>query len=244
VAESGSVIAESSSYIGSELELFARAVNWKAYYGRRLAPFIGRRVAEIGAGIGGTTAILCRGSEEKWVCVEPDPGLAAEIGSRVEAGALPACCEARAGTSASLRSEERLDTALYIDVLEHIEDDRAELARIAHVVRPGGHVVVMSPAHPFLYSAFDAAIGHHRRYTKATLAAAAPFTLGLARLEYLDSVGMLASAANRLLLRQSLPTASQIAFWDRRLVPLSRALDPLVRRRVGKSVLAVWRVAG
>jgi hypothetical protein len=99
--------------------------------------------------------------------------------------------------------------------LEHIEDDRGELARIARALRPGGHVVVMSPAHPFLFSAFDAAIGHHRRYARRTLTAAAPPALRLVRMEALHSVGMVASLMNRLVLRQSMPTREQLAVWDR-----------------------------
>ena len=68
-----------------------------------------------------------------------------------------------------------------------------------------------------------------------------PGELTEAGLWYLDSAGLLASAANRLLLRQSMPTAEQIRFWDRRLVPLSRLLDPLFRHSLGKTVMGVWR---
>ena len=60
---------------------------------------------------------------------------------------------------------------------------------------------------------------------------------------YLDSAGMLASAANRMLLKSAMPTERQILTWDRLLVPASRAIDPLFAGRVGKSVLGVWRRA-
>ena len=58
---------------------------------------------------------------------------------------------------------------------------------------------------------------------------------------YLDAVGMLASAANKLLLRQALPSLRQVLLWDRAMVPLSRLLDPLTGRRLGRSVVHVWR---
>ena len=61
------------------------------------------------------------------------------------------------------------------------------------------------------------------------------------KLFYLDSVGMLASLANRLFLKASMPTLKQIQFWDSKLVPPSRLLDPLTFFRVGKSVIGVWR---
>jgi hypothetical protein len=128
-----------------------------------------------------------------------------------------------------------------MDVLEHIADDRAELEMAADRLRPGGHLIVLAPAHQWLFAPFDAAIGHFRRYTKGTLGAAAPAALPLIRLVYLDSAGMLASLGNRLLLRSSMPTPRQIAFWDRVLVRCSRWTDPMFGYTLGKSVLAVWR---
>jgi hypothetical protein len=58
---------------------------------------------------------------------------------------------------------------------------------------------------------------------------------------YLDSVGMMASLANRVLLKSADPTQHQIALWDRYLVRLSRVVDPLSGYRCGKSVLAIWQ---
>ena len=60
---------------------------------------------------------------------------------------------------------------------------------------------------------------------------------------YLDAVGMAASLANRLLLRASMPTDGQIKFWDRMLVPVSRVIDPVLARSIGKSVVAIWTLA-
>jgi hypothetical protein len=133
------------------------------------------------------------------------------------------------------------DTLLYMDVLEHIEDDRGELARAAGMLSPGGHVIALSPAHNGLFTPFDKVIGHYRRYTRATLRALTPPTLKPVRIEYLDSVGLLASLANRLVLRQSMPTASQIAVWDKGMVRVSKLLDPLLGYNLGKSVLGVWK---
>jgi len=108
---------------------------------------------------------------------------------------------------------------------------------------PGGHVVALSPAHQSLYTPFDAAIGHHRRYSKKTIAALTPPGLRLVRLRYLDAVGMLASLGNRLILNQSMPTPKQVALWDGVMVRLSRLVDPVTAYSLGKSVLAVWQKA-
>ncbi len=228
-------------YEGSELDLFADAVRWKRYYAQSLTPFLGPAVLEVGAGLGGTTQILCRGSQRRWVCLEPDASLAARLDERVRSGALPACCESRVGTLAGLPAGERFDTLLYIDVLEHIEDDRDELARAVGRLNPGGHVVVLAPAHAWLWSPFDVAVGHCRRYTRASLVALSPAGTRVARTRYLDAVGLLASLGNRLVLRSAMPTAAQIRAWDRWMVPLSRVVDPIFGYAIGKTVIVAWQ---
>jgi 2-polyprenyl-3-methyl-5-hydroxy-6-metoxy-1,4-benzoquinol methylase len=231
----------SIAYAGSELELFQHAKNWKAYYNRLLAPFLGAEVLEVGAGLGGTTALICSGAQTRWVSLEPDPRLAGNIRAMLLAGSLPPCCEVVVGTTEALPPLPRFDSVLYIDVLEHIADDAAELRRAAALLRDGGHLIVLAPAHMRLFTPFDAAIGHHRRYDRAMLNAVMPPGFRTVSSRYLDSAGTLLSLANRLLLRAPMPTRRQLAIWDNLVIPVSRVLDPLLGYRVGKSLLDVRR---
>jgi SAM-dependent methyltransferase len=144
------------------------------------------------------------------------------------------------GTLESLPGQE-FDTIIYIDVLEHISNDREELIHAGSHLRPGGHLIVLSPAHQRLFSPFDAAIGHFRRYNSAMLRAISPAGLRLERMRYLDCAGLILSAANMLLLRQSMPTRAQLRFWDHWVIPVSRILDKLFRYSIGKTIIAVWR---
>jgi SAM-dependent methyltransferase len=228
-------------YPGGELELFARARRWKAYLAAVLHPYLVGDVLEVGAGMGATTAALADGRQRRWLCLEPDESLVERLRQDVLAGRLPPYCQVAAGTLEDLPVAEQFDAILYIDVVEHILRDAQELASAARRLRPRGALAVLAPAHQWLYSPFDAAIGHHRRYTRGSLAAIAPPELEPDTLRYLDSVGLIASAANRLLLHRRLPTTRDIAVWDGWMIPVSRALDPLLRFRVGKSVLGVWR---
>jgi SAM-dependent methyltransferase len=231
------------SYPGAELELFQHATQWKAYYGRRLRPFISGDVLEVGTGLGGTSRFLCDGRQRSWTCLEPDPGLHRQLESCLGARPLPSPARVVLGTVTALSTEERFDTILYIDVLEHIAEDRAELRESAARLRAGGHLIILAPAHQALYSPFDKAIGHLRRYNKRSLLDAAPDSLRLVTSYYLDAVGVAASSANRLLLRAGSPTHGQIMFWDRVMVPLSRVIDPLLGHRVGKSLVAIWTLS-
>jgi SAM-dependent methyltransferase len=228
-------------YSGNELELFADATVWRAYWQSQIVEFIGKRVLEVGAGLGAVVQSLPGLAVEQWVALEPDPAMADRLSSLARSAALPGFCTPRLGTTSDLADDERFDTVLYVDVLEHIEDDRAELARVARHLAPNGTLIVLAPAHQWLFSPFDAAIGHFRRYQLADLLALRPPQLTVARARYLDAAGLLTSLGNKLLLKQSAPTPAQIRLWDRVMVRVSRWLDPVVAFRLGKSVVVVWR---
>jgi hypothetical protein len=234
----------SYTYAGSELELFARAANWKRYFRKVVQSELGDDVLEVGAGIGATAQVLCSAERRRWVCLEPDPRQAAALQEAIAVGTLPGCCQTRIGTLADLDAADLYDSILYIDVLEHIADDRAEAAAAAAHLRAGGKLIVLAPAHQWLFTDFDRALGHFRRYTKRSLAEVMPASLGRVKLRYLDAVGIAASLANRLLLQQSMPNPRQIWLWDKLMVPVSRLVDPLLFYSVGKSVVGVWRKTG
>jgi SAM-dependent methyltransferase len=227
-------------YVGSELELFAAAINWKAYVASVLRRFVIGRVLEVGAGIGSNIFYLHNDLVSEWTALEPDADLAGRIEERLARGELPANCRLVNGTIATVDSAALFDTILYIDVLEHIPDDGAELDRARRHLATRGNLVVLSPAHQFLFTAFDAAIGHHRRYNRADIRALTPPGCRLSTCLMLDCAGLFASLANKLLLSAALPSKQQIAVWDKFLVPMSRILDRIIGHSFGKTIVAVW----
>jgi SAM-dependent methyltransferase len=226
-------------YPGAELELFAAARNWKSYWSQQIRPFLSGDILEVGAGIGSNTLILDPGGTGRWVCLEPDPDLFASLIKTLEKAPNCRLYEPVCGTLRSL-NEQQFDTIVYVDVLEHIDEDHEELERATMHLRSKGRLVVLSPAHQCLFTPFDASIGHFRRYNRSMLRRISPSCLTFVRLRYLDSFGLIASAANLLFLRQSMPTKTQLALWDRWIVPVSRVLDPCFRYNIGKSIIAVW----
>ena len=165
----------------------------------------------------------------------------AELNKKIKAGLISDRTAVITGTLSDVSTDRKFDCIMYIDVIEHIEDDKAELAHAAQFLKPGGILFVLVPAHQWLYSPFDKAIGHYRRYNKSMLRNAGPESLHLEKIKYLDSAGLSASTVNKLFLKQSMPTLAQIKFWDRTIVPVSKLLDPLTAYLMGKSLIAVWK---
>ncbi len=224
------------SYVGSELDLFLNATNWKKYWATKLRPFVAGDVLDVGAGLGATFDYLSEGAKS-WTCLEPDAALCVQLEQRLATHARPP--RVLAGTLDALPPDAQFDTIVYIDVLEHIERDRAELEAAARHLKSGGTLVVLSPAFPLLYSPFDRSVGHFRRYTRATLRAVTPAGLKVKSCFFLDGLGVLASLFARLA-KKSAPTPSQIETWDKLLVPVSRLTDSLTSRLFGRSIIMVW----
>jgi SAM-dependent methyltransferase len=227
---------EEFHYSGSELEFFQDAVNWKETLRTHIHPFVSGDVLEVGAGIGGTTRVLRTGLENSWTCLEPDIAMASSIQKEFTS------VKVIAGTLETISSELLFDSILYVDVLEHIEKDLDEIRIAIRHLKGGGHLVVLVPAHQWLYSRFDAAIGHYRRYSRKSMELLTQPGMQQAKIIYLDSAGLLASMANKLLLSQDHPSPGQIRFWDEYLVKTSKYLDPFFRYKICKSLLAVWQL--
>ena len=228
-------------YAGGELDLFSLATNWKHYIKAEIGKYLVGDVLEVGAGIGGTTAALHDGTARRWVCLEPDAGHAKRLRALVTERQRTANTKVIVGSLRTLVERPSFDCILYVDVLEHIQQDRLQIEQAGRLVRTGGYIVVLSPAHRWLFSEFDRSIGHLRRYNKQHLQSLMPVGWIEKKMAYLDSVGILLSLGNVLALRQPMPSRLQISIWDGFCVPLSRLVDRILLRKVGKSILAVWQ---
>ena len=237
----GHLLPTEFKYVGSELDLFAAVKNWKSYWSSQVRPFLHGDVLEVGAGLGANTPYLQ--SRRNWTLGLPRTRFTtcrSTCSQRKPSPAGASECEVLCGTLQTVKGRQ-FDTIVYIDVLEHIENDCKELETAARLLRPGGRIIVLAPAHQRLFTPFDAAIGHFRRYDRKMLRSISPAGVRLEKLWYLDSAGLLLSGANRLFLKQSMPTKEQLRVWDTFVIPVSRVLDQLTFGRLGKSIVAVWR---
>jgi cyclopropane fatty-acyl-phospholipid synthase-like methyltransferase len=226
-------------YPGDELVLFQHAKHWKKYFSRQIKPYIKGIVLEVGPGIGATTGLLNDGTAPQWLMLEPDEHMSNVLIKKIEAKELPSNCRLQTGIIDQVTAT--FDTIIYIDVLEHIVADAEEMKKAAALLRPGGHIIVLSPAFQYLFSPFDKAIGHHRRYTKKLFHILTPPGLQLLRSRYYDSAGYFAALMNKVFLRRKYPTLKQVQFWDNWLVPVSKLTDRLFFFSFGKSIIGTWK---
>src|SRR6476660_6242279 len=102
------------TYQGTELQLFAEANNWKAYWSSKLAPYAVGTVIEVGAGIGSSTTYLCREPHVcRWLCLEPDPNYAQHLAGMLQTGLLPPYCEISCCILSDLSCNVLADTIFY-----------------------------------------------------------------------------------------------------------------------------------
>jgi SAM-dependent methyltransferase len=229
-----------STYLGTELESFALAQNWKSYISEFTRKYITGHVLDVGSGIGGNIGLIGSSNYRSCLCLEPDIALFNTLKKSIKKSKIDNFY-AKNGAIDELNIDQFFDSVLYLDVLEHIFEDKEEIIKASSHLRENGHLIVLAPAHQCLFTPFDQAIGHYRRYSKSTLMNLLPVSVELIKLLYLDSVGILAILANKFILRQQRPTEQQIISWDSLMIPVSRRLDRIIRYKLGKSVLLVGR---
>jgi hypothetical protein len=127
-------------------------------------------------------------------------------------------------------------------VLEHIPDDVGVLRELFDAVRPGGHVIVFSPAFAGLYSEFDSKVGHVRRYRRSTLATAmsrAGFDVPVAK--YANLPGAFAWWLVARQLGRTPTDRAAAGIYDRLVVPVTRRVEARYEPPLGQSILCIGR---
>ncbi|HMT74556.1 MAG TPA: class I SAM-dependent methyltransferase [Chitinophagaceae bacterium] len=228
-----------TKYISTELAVFKDAQNWKKYFSDIIIPFIQGSVLEVGAGIGSNTPYLINKKINSLTLLEPDKSFANILKQQKTQNQFPQNCDVINGTLQDLKKDLLFDTIIYLDVLEHIENDSEEVSEIYNRLKQNGKLIILSPAFPCIFSKFDKEIGHYRRYTKKSLRKISVKMRPL-NLRYLDCSGFFLSAANKYFLTQKYPSKKQVFFWDKVCIPISRFFDPLTKNFFGRSILGIW----
>lgn len=233
------------AYPGRELEAMSEASNYHRWILEIFAPYLGRHLVEVGAGLGSfSELILSQHACETLSLVEPSREMFQELAAR--ARNLPASprvdtYQANFPAAASLiGASHSLDSVIYVNVLEHIADDDVELDAIHQALCDRGRVFLFVPALAWLYGTFDERVGHVRRYAKRELEAKlrrAGFRLIVSR--YFDLPGVAPWWIKYRLLKSATMEPGAVKFYDRYVVPVARRLESLINPPLGKNVIMI-----
>lgn len=229
-------------YAATDLEIIEEARRYGDYVFGLFQPYVGRRVLEVGAGIGTMTRKLLTAADLV-VGIEPNVNCLARLQAAMQGESrftLHACHLEECDLAALVL--QKLDTVYCVNVLEHILDDVAALKTFRDVIVPGGHVLIYVPAVQAAYGPLDAELGHHRRYSKRTLSAAfAAAGLELTLLRYANAIGLVGWMFNAHITKARHHSVEQVQLFERFVAPWALPLERMIPPPIGSSLVAVGR---
>ena len=226
-------------YSGEELDVFALATRWKAYWSERIRSYIGQQVLEVGAGTG-SIAECYLDRVESALLVEVAHNLCETLRARFGARRGVSVHE---GTIESVSAApESFDAAVLVNVLEHIPDDAGALGALHRLVRPGGALLVFVPALQAIYGTLDARVGHVRRYERRALESLVRASgFEVETLRWFDVVGVAPWFVAGRVVRQRDFSRAQGLIYDRLVVPWLSRVESRIEPPFGKNLLCVAR---
>jgi 2-polyprenyl-3-methyl-5-hydroxy-6-metoxy-1,4-benzoquinol methylase len=216
--------------IFESLETLSQAGDYYKWLAARMRPFIRGKVLEIGAGIGNFAQWAKESATEYHV---------SDIDERVTTRMIGKFDRVlNWDVYTPFPGDEKYDTIVILNVVEHLEDDLKALQCIHDRLKPGGHLVLMVPAMQFLFGSLDTSFGHYRRYTRRSigrLIQGAKFNL--IKTEYVNVVGMAGwFLYGKILKRKNLP--QELCGRFNLVIPLLRLERPIAHF-FGLSVIAI-----
>ncbi|MCB0095663.1 MAG: methyltransferase domain-containing protein [Caldilineaceae bacterium] len=229
-------------YVGNDLEAMSFATNYHRWIFEHFTSYLGQNVAEVGAGTGNFSQLLLTSTIHHLTAFEPSNDMFPLLHQKLRHLPRATTVNEYFGT-VSHQYTRKFDSVVYVNVLEHIEHERPELDFVRQTLKPKGHICIFAPALPFLYSSFDASIGHKRRYQKqqlANLVESAGFNV--VHIKYFDVAGILPWYLNFVLLRKNL-TVDHVNLYDKVVVPIMRIVEQMTPVPFGKNLLLIGQNA-
>jgi len=222
-----------------EFTALSEAKNYRKAIIHRFQDYLRGRILEIGVGIGQITESLrVIKSIDEIVGIEPDLKLHGSFRTRLPAVRL------YPGTTQDLHKDEIFDGIVMVNVLEHIEDDAAELRRLhKHLKSRKGYLCIFVPARQEIFSRLDSMFGHFRRYHKRELRQKLLESgFQIIQIRYFNLIGYLLWAVNFRFFKQVKFKAGHVSFFDKRIFPLTNWMESAIGAPpIGQSLITIAR---
>ena len=222
-----------NKYEGCELEYFDIATNFRDYQFQLIKNSIKGHVAEVGPG-NGVIAEKYKTQAKKIDLYETSSLLFNNLNKKFK--------NKRKITifNKTLKSKKKYNTIIYLDVIEHIKKDKAEIINALNHLKKNGILIINVPAFNFLYSKFDKDVGHFKRYNKRDFKLMLKDVRHITyKMNYYDSIGFILSILNKFFSgKESKFMKSKILFWNS-MILVSQIIDKITFNLFGKSLLLI-----
>jgi SAM-dependent methyltransferase len=224
-------------YFGRDLEAMSYAKNYHQWILDEFSGYLGQDVAEVGAGTGSFSLHLLK-LVRSLTAFEPSENMYPVLHELFVNEQRVETVNNYFGSEVS-RFREKFDSVIYVNVMEHIENDIEEFKFMHESLKPGGRALIFVPALPFLYSNLDKSLGHFRRYVKSELAGKASNAgFKIQEIKYFDLAGILPWYIAFTLLGREI-SGGNVETYDKFVVPIMRRLESVAHPPVGKNLLMI-----
>ena len=229
------------TYLNSVLEHFDLAKRYRSYQLSLIKKFIGKKILEVGPGRGKIIDDFVEDSDKEIVLSEIDSEMCKILDKKFSKNS-----NVKIVRSNIENIDQKFDTVLYMDVIEHIKDHEKEILNAYSKLEKNGHLIFIVPAFQSLFSEFDSLVGHYRRYEKKFFEDfAKEREIKCVELKYFDSLGFLILKIKKYLKSKNnnvdiTSVTVGVKIWNF-LMPLSRILDKILINSLGKSLFCVYQ---
>ena len=227
-------------YFGEDFTPLSLAKNYYQWITDEFKPYLGFKVAEVGAGCGNFSDFLLNVGINQLFTFEPAKNIYPLLEKKYQNNN-------RVVTINSFFEDKASDyynyfhSVVYVNVLEHIKNDRRELCHAYKTLKKHGYILIFVPALSWLYSELDKIAGHYRRYTKKELVKLTVNTgFSIQRIFYFDIAGIIPWYIAFVLLKLT-TNKTNVSLYERFIVPPMRIIENNIKPPIGKNLLLVGK---
>jgi len=226
-------------YTGNDLEIMSCAKNYNLWILDNFSPYINGKVIEVGGGLGNLSELIAKQCKSL-ISVEPDEANYNIICNKLQ---NQNHVEVFLGFLCDFLKEKQTtaDCILYINVLEHIENEIEELSLAKAALNPNGYICVFVPALQMLYGAVDKQVGHYRRYSKKHLIDLFENQLNMkiVKINYFDILGVIPWYILSCVLKLTGQNPTTVKIYDKLIVPVMSRIEKHLKLPLGKNIYVI-----
>ena len=207
-----------------------------------LKPFLGGNILEVGSGIGTISQKIVNDFPNSQIVLSDiDSRYISILNNRFNSIDNVKCLKFDLGNIYDLKNiNQKIDSVLAVNVLEHLEDDVLALNNIYNILDNKGKFIILIPAHKFLFNCIDKAIGHHRRYTKKEIVQKISKTkFKINKVFYFNFFSIFGWYIQGNILKKMITEKYKISLFNL-LIPIQKFVEKYItRNKIGISLIVV-----